>query len=168
MRSTGGAAFFAMREWEQREAVRPASLLVASSYGKRQITVLKYLNKQAEGKPVNHQLAKEILAGLVRDSLLPSVTYGMSGQQDCIPLATTTCCVQVGGEVDKLCETKCAAPPSQIQEAPAHTNTHCRATCTCCGSSYTRRHMLMLTCIHLAGAWTSSIASAPNATPSSR
>lgn len=27
----GGAAFFAMREWEQREAVRPASLLAAPS-----------------------------------------------------------------------------------------------------------------------------------------
>ncbi|KAK9833383.1 hypothetical protein WJX81_000420 [Elliptochloris bilobata] len=46
----GGAAFFAMREWEQREA--------------------------AQGRPVNHAMAKEILVGLV------------------------------GGEVDKLCETK--------------------------------------------------------------
>eukprot|EP00891_Asterochloris_glomerata_P007935 jgi/Astpho2/7935/Aster-06409 len=46
----GGAAFFAMREYEKRQA--------------------------AEGKPPNHQFAKELIAGIA------------------------------GGEVDKLCETK--------------------------------------------------------------
>ena len=66
----GGAAFFAMREWEQREAVRPAFLLAAPCCSITSVEQApkdpKKLHTQAEGKPVNHQLAKELLAGLVR------------------------------------------------------------------------------------------------------
>jgi len=72
---------------------------------------------QAEGKTVNHQLAKEMLAGLVctcccrRLCCSTFARSSSSGQNTYARQSVLTlmlCCVQVGGEVDKLCETKCA------------------------------------------------------------
>lgn len=59
----------AMREWEKHEAVCTASPpLAAASAGSHwcDSALTRPLLCQAEGRPVNHQLAKEVLAGLVR------------------------------------------------------------------------------------------------------
>lgn len=63
----GAVAFMAMRKYEQRECTLESSLKFRRNFALRTLT--SCTDEAANGRPANHHLAKEIIAGLVAAEL---------------------------------------------------------------------------------------------------